>query len=264
MTALITQYDSIVPSTIPSDAVAVAGYVGGSWPDYSILVALFPKARHKSVCVSADEDGDVLDIEHGDTEPTNTQAIVTWYKRQKARGLERPDLYADESDMPTVVAGMTASGIPESEYDQWMAWLGAAVLPAGVKARQYTFTALGRNLDASICDPAFWSSTPSPPAKNTISYAKFDAGTFVVNKLKLDERAVVERYDKLRATQTATKHPHRAQLAVLRLHLKWLAGRVSTVAHAQPRQNGKPSWNLDHRGYRFQQMIHRSQGQRFV
>lgn len=251
---IITQYDSVTPSTIPSNAVAVAGYVGGSFPDFSELVALFPHARHKSVAVNASEDADILDIENGDAVPGQAPS---WFSRQKARGLELPGVYADASTMPSVVAAMTAAGIAESEYVRWVAWLGSTEIPAGMNARQYTFTAFGRNLDASVCFPSFWGTTPSPPVKNTVRYDWFPTGPFVVNRLKLDERSVVERYDKLR--QDAKKH--RVQLAILRLHLKWLADRVYAVAHKRP---GKPTWGLFHRGWRYQQLIHRSQGQRFV
>jgi hypothetical protein len=258
---LITQYDAIDVTQIPVYANAVAGYVGGYWPDYSALCACFPNALHKSVCVSADEDGDVLDIEHGDALPSQAPA---WWERQRARGLQCPDLYADAAEMPAVIAVMVAAGIDSSQFGQWMAWLGPAELPPGVKARQYTFTALGRNLDASICDPSFWPATPAPPVRNPPHYERFYAGPFLVRSALLDERAVVRRYDFYRAQQTGIEHPYRLQLAILRYALGLLAGRVLTVARAQPRDNGRPSWGVDHRGWRYQQLIHRAHGQRFV
>lgn len=256
----ITQYDSIDPSQIPSNPEAVAGYVGGWWPDYSRLVSMFPHARHKSVCVNAGEDGDILDVENGDATP---QQAPGWYRRQKSRGVDVVGLYADESTMPEVVSIMSAAGIPMSDYVRWVAWLGATDIPSGDQARQYTFRALGRDLDASVCLPEFWGTTP-PPVRNTMHYERFPTGPTLVNKVKLDPRSVVKRYDKYRAQQTKTSHPHRVQLAILRKYLGWLAGRVDSIAHSQPRSNGKPSWNLDYRGWQYQHLIHRAQGQRFV
>ncbi|MBV9805231.1 MAG: hypothetical protein JO130_18680 [Solirubrobacterales bacterium] len=256
----ITQYDSIEPDTIPADAEAVAGYVGGFWPDYSELCALFPNARHKSVCVNAFEDGDILDIENGDAVPVEYPG---WHRRQKARGLALPGAYADESEMPSVIAAASDAGIAESEYVRWVAWLGIAVIPEGMHARQYTFSALGRNLDASVCEEGFWAPSPSPPARNAVHYSWFATGPFKIGKYKFDERAVVKMYDKYRAMQTSRLHPYRALLAVLRRRLGKLAGRVYAVAHEQP-VKGRPSWGVDRRGWRYQQLIHRSQGQRFA
>lgn len=259
MADIIVQYDSIDPSTIPSDAVAVAGYVGGAWPDFSRLVQLFPNARHKSIAVNAGEDADILDIERGDAVPSQAP---DWFRRQKARGLELPGLYSSASDMPAVIAAMTAAGIPETEYVRWMAWLGSTEIPEGMHARQYTFQALGRNLDASVCLPSFWGAK-SPPVVNGPRYDWFPNASWKLFGKVLSERATVQEYDKLRATQTRKLHPNRPRLAVLRLRLRWLAGRVYRVAHDQP-SGGKPSWGVDHRGWRWQQLHHRAQGQRFV
>jgi hypothetical protein len=258
--ALITQYDTITPDAIPSDAKAVAGYVGGSWPDYSIIVQRFPNALHKSVCINAGEDGDILDIENGDATAADGPG---WYHRQKARGLDKPGLYTFESNMQNVINVMNAAGIPETDYVRWMAWLGAPTMVPGMHARQYTFNALGRNLDASICDPSFWGGA-SPPVKNNLHYERFPNRNFLVNGLKLDPESVVKRYDKNRARQTKKFHPARAVLAIDRKHLQWLAGREYTIAYKQPRPDGHPSWGVGFRGWLFQHYVHRAQGQRFV
>jgi hypothetical protein len=261
--SLITMYDSIEPSALPADAQAVAGYVGGHWPDYSPIVARFPNARHKSVAVNAEEDADILDIERGDAVPEQYPA---WHKRQVARGVELPGPYAPASLMPSVLAACKAAGIEQAELADWWAhWNGEATLEGGGRAKQYIdHGPHGENYDVSVCDPSFWGTKPSPPAHNSPHYDWFPNSVFAIFGEGFVERTVVKRYDKLRATQTATSHPHQAQLHMLRWALGLLAGRVYTVAHNQPRDDGSPSWNVDHRGWRYQQLIHRAQGARLA
>ena len=261
MSEIIVQYDSIEVDTIPADAVAVAGYVGGSWPDFSQLVARFPNARHKSITPTAAEDADILDIESGDAIPSQ---YPDWHRRQKARGLALPGPYADASTMPAVQAACEAAGIDfATECAVWGAWLGSTELPGLWRARQYTFTALGRNLDASVCLPDFWGDAPSPPVKNAPHYDWFPDGHVLLFGDRLSERATVEAYDEIRKLQAPDHHPERAQLALLRERLHHLAGRVFRNAH-RPLVNGKPTWGVDRRGWRYQQLVHRAQGQRFV
>lgn len=267
---VITMYDSITPSeirAITGSPEAIAGYVGGWWPDYSPLVAMFPRAKHKSVAVNALEDADILDIENGDAVPADAPA---WFRRQKARGLELPGFYASASAMPEVIAVLTAAGIQRHEYVLWVAHY-TYVQPTppfeeGADAVQFTDKAAGRNVDQSVTTPAFWGNDPKPkPVKNPPHYDWFDNAPRWVFLKHRTERAQVELYDKLRAQQTRTKHPHRIQLWFVRKVLKWFANRVATVAiKDNPLSNGKPSWGIDHRGWRYQQLAHRAQGARLV
>jgi hypothetical protein len=77
-------------------------------------------------------------------------------------------------------------------------------------------------------------------------------------------RAIVVEYDKLRA------HPflHRPRLKVLRALLAQLALDVYHEAHGNPLWSspvwgrpGLPNWTAHHAGWRYQQLIHRAQGQ---
>jgi hypothetical protein len=262
MTQVIIQYDSIEPSTIPSDAVAVAGYVGGSWPDYSQLVAEFPNARHKSIAVNASEDADILDIEAGDAVPSDAPG---WFRRQKARGLVLPGFYSDASGMPSVIAELHAAGIFDG-FVLWVAHLGPQPTPPfeqGAKAIQFTFNALGRNLDASACTEDFWSILPPPPVVNPQHYDWFENAEWELHGEKVNERQTVEAYDKLRAHVKTLTHAEAVELALLRVRLLWLAERVWYVSH-NPLKNGKATFGLYHRGWRWQQLIHRAHGMRFV
>lgn len=269
---MILQYDSVTIDQIPADAEAVAGYVGGIFPTFSPLVARFPNARHKSIAVSADEDADILDVESGDA--VNSQAPA-WFRRQKARGLALPGFYTSASNVPALLATLEAAGIKRDEYVLWVAHYTfvqpQAPLEQGGDAVQYTDRALGRNLDASICEPSFWHPTPSPVAKNLPTYGKFYEGPFESHWGALNERHVVEQYDKLREHA----HLHEVALHTLRAQLRFLAERVAheAIEHAtEYRPEGgppaepvrRPNWREFHRGWRFQQLIHRAEGHRFV
>jgi hypothetical protein len=89
-------------------------------------------------------------------------------------------------------------------------------------------------------------------------YEWFYAGPFLIAGHTLNERAIVEEYDRLRL------HPltRRAALRPLRGELSQLARRLVTVAREQREPNGKPSWDRWQRGWRFQQLIDRAAGRR--
>lgn len=87
------------------------------------------------------------------------------------------------------------------------------------------------------------------------NYGWFISGKFSSQWGTLNERNVVKHYDGARI------HPvkYHNYLNKLRAELKMLAGRDITVARRQ-QVHGKPSWDLYHRGWRYQQLIRRSQG----
>lgn len=158
-------YDSVDLSQIPADAPAVAGYVGGSWPTYRELKKRFPHARRLSIAVNASEDADCLDIESGDATPDETPA---WVRRQQARGVRRPVVYASASVMPSVLAALKAAGIKRKEVRVWTAHYTFAPHLCGphscryltdtvADATQFTDVAHGRNLDESLLDRGFFA-----------------------------------------------------------------------------------------------------------
>lgn len=150
----ITMYDSVTVNEIPSGAQAVAGYVGGSFPTFNSLLRDFPHAKHLSIAVTSHEDADCLDIETGDSTPALAPG---WVRRQHARGVKRPVVYANTSTMPAVLQALTEAGIHRSEYRVWTAhYTGAPHIEFGSDATQYDDKALGRNLDASLCIPTFF------------------------------------------------------------------------------------------------------------
>jgi hypothetical protein len=183
-----------------------------------------------------------------------------------ARGVKRPKAYANASTMPAVIAACRAAGIKDDEYDRWVAhYDGIPQFTDGLgeKAKQYTDHGYGRSLDLSVVDPSFFGARV--PAVNKVDYSRFDKTPRRVFLQKRTEQGQVELYDKLRALQTPKLHPRRLQLAFTRKVLQFFAERVATVAiKDEPLKNGKPSWSVDYRGWRYQQLIHRAQGARLV
>lgn len=157
-------YDDIDLSLIPGDAQAVAGYVGGRWPTFSRLKAMFAGAQKRvSIAVSADEDADYLDVENGDA--TNADAVL-WFKRQRGRGAKRPGFYTSVSNVSALLGVLQRAGVSRADCRLWTAhytgvahlcspkcWLG---MPVKADGTQYTSHALGRSLDASVTTPAFY------------------------------------------------------------------------------------------------------------
>lgn len=160
---MITMYDSIELATIPRSAVAVAGYVGGFWPTFHKLEELWPHSHRLSIAVQPSFDAHCLDVEKGDADPSEAPA---WVRRQHARGVQRPVLYASVSSMPVLLAAMAAAGVPRKSFRLWTAhYTGVRHLCdstcwTGFKdwagATQYTNRAFGRNLDASVVQGSWW------------------------------------------------------------------------------------------------------------
>ena len=262
--SLIEMQDDTNLSLLHKPVHAWAGYAGGLFPTWHPLDALFPDVPNKSIAVNDQEDADILDIENGDATPAQFPA---WFRRQKARGLERPGAYANLSTMPAVMAAARAAGIKDDEYDRWVAhYDGIPELNCGLgeKAKQYTDHGYGRSLDLTVCDPSFFDQA-TVPVQNAVHYDWFDETLRLVFGLARTEREQVELYDKLRAMQTPKLHPRRVQLAFLRQVMKWYAKRLDEVAITeQPNKDGSPSWGVDHRGWRRKQLWGRYQGRRFV
>jgi hypothetical protein len=102
-----------------------------------------------------------------------------------------------------------------------------------------------------------WGYTPPPPPEKH-DYNRFYPGPFVYNGRTLDERALVEEYDKL------IKHPalnHKKLLAV-RADLLLCAERIASLASVDrvPGKRLPPEWSAFDRGWRYMNIIHRYQG----
>lgn len=160
----ITMFDSITPAQIPANAAAVAGYVNGHWPTFPGLAESHPHAHRLSIAVTAHADAECLDVEQGDA--TIDQAPM-WVKRQHARGIARPVVYTSVSMAARLMETLARAGIPRTAYRLWTAHYTFRPhrcdkscgfgMTGSADATQYSDHALGRNLDASLCSPTFFS-----------------------------------------------------------------------------------------------------------
>jgi hypothetical protein len=139
--------------------------VGGAWPTFHILIARFPRAQRLSIAVNSDENAQCLDIEPGDASPADAPA---WVKRQRARGVKRPVVYASVSAMDTVLGELEAHGIDRGEVRIWTAHYGHGKHRCGphtcgemhrttADATQWRDDALGRTLDESTLSESFFN-----------------------------------------------------------------------------------------------------------
>jgi hypothetical protein len=161
---MLTMYDSVTTTEIPANAAAVAGYVNGRWPTFASLKKSHPKALRLSIAVTASADADCLDVEKGDAE---VWQAPDWVRRQQKRGVKRPVLYTSLSQVEGLLAELRRAGIGRDQVRLWTAHYthGAHLCAAGcgfglsttADATQYTDRAEGRNLDASLVSPGFFT-----------------------------------------------------------------------------------------------------------
>lgn len=163
----ITMYDSIYVAEIPANAKAVAGYIGGRWPTYPVLVKKFPNAHVLSIAVASRYDAECLDVEPGDA--TNAVAPA-WVKRQLARGVKRPVVYTSVANARALLNELARNEIRRDQVRLWTAHYTYREHVCGSQcgfnlgttadATQWTNKALGRTLDQSICLDSFFPADP--------------------------------------------------------------------------------------------------------
>jgi hypothetical protein len=243
-------FDSVTTSEIPRSANAVAGYVGGKWPTYATLKREFPHAHVLSIAVNAGENAECLDVEPGDAVAAQAPA---WYRRQRARGVERPVLYTSLSNVPALEEAMRSSGVARHEYRLWSAHYTfhphicgqACGLQVAADGTQWTDRALNRNLDESLLNGAFFASTPKRPA---------------LRDLTPRERREVRLYDRL----NRRPYLHPVGLGKVRRRLVALRKAVWAAAQADV-DRGVPkgkAWRYRRRGARYAILWSRTKGMR--
>jgi hypothetical protein len=171
-------FDAIDDSQFPLGLQAAAAYADGSLgnqPNYNFIVQAFPKAHHLAITLSSSlviAVPDVaLDIENGAASP---QSAADWYAREKARGVERPVLYASAYTMETgVLPVIKEAGIPRAGVRLWSAHYGdglhicgpasCGLMSEDADGTQWTSNAMGRPLDQSVLKDDFFGIPPLPP-----------------------------------------------------------------------------------------------------
>lgn len=184
----ITMFDTAYNDQFPPGGQAYAAYVDGGigdQPNYGYIVRTFPGAYHLSISVTG-ADADCLDIEARAASP---QEAADWYRRQKARGIARPCLYANASTMQAnVIPVILAAQIPRTEVRLWSAHYGAGehicapstcgLVSMPMDGTQWTSTALGRTLDQSDLEADFFGT----PAPGSPQWTEFDMSKLRVLK----------------------------------------------------------------------------------
>jgi hypothetical protein len=164
---VITMWDDIVVAKMPAGgAYAYAGYVNGLWPTFPELKAKFPGHHLLDITVFASENATCLDIERGDASINDAPA---WVARQALRGVYRPVLYTEASNMAKLERTMTAAHIPRIGYRLWIAHYNGYHLCSPktcgygltqANGTQWTQNAMGVSLDQSVMLPHFFDTHP--------------------------------------------------------------------------------------------------------
>jgi hypothetical protein len=114
-------FDTAYNDQFPPGAAAYAAYVDGALgdqPNYAYIVSAFPNAQHLSVSLFGN-NADALDVEPGAAVPSQ---IPSWVSAQRARGVQRPVVYASASNMNTeVLPVLSQAGIALSTVRLWTA-----------------------------------------------------------------------------------------------------------------------------------------------
>lgn len=248
-------FDSTEPSEIPHGANAVGAYAGGRWPTYMEVKADWPHARILSIAVNSGEhrcaDGtpiECLDIEPGDAVPEQAPA---WFHVQRSLGVKRPCFYGSLSWVEQIEGALRAAGIARHEYRIWSAhYTGVAHicdrrcgLTVAADATQFTDHALGRNLDESLCNAAFFSSAPSRPSYKVLTP---------------QEKRGVALYDRL------AQHPALHPVGLRKVRQRLVAERKAIWAAANAEvKNGRgkaQAWRFRNRGARYAILWSRTRG----
>lgn len=167
-----TMYDGIntdaagIARDFPA-AQMVAGYLDGTYAWSAAEWALFPRAAHVTIVVSANANaGDVLDVEAGDATPAQTGA---WVSMRKQAGLYRPSIYCSLNVVPEVRIG-TGQWRLGIDYDLWVAdWDGTTQVPYPLAAAKQDRSTPGYDVSAVFDDGWPHRSAPVPPRPALVS-----------------------------------------------------------------------------------------------
>jgi hypothetical protein len=192
-------YDSTDRGLFPADAQATAGYGGehNEFQSYYWFVADHPNAHHLFIVCSVLDDGpdghqDVaLDIERGNAGPEDA---VGWVRRQSARGVRRPILYAPLVLMQQVLRNLAGAGIALRAVRIWTshptgeqhrctdARCGYGMPVDPVDATQCIWNPDGVNIDITLLADDFFDSAPVPTPTPPFETQEQDVVTVTLNR----------------------------------------------------------------------------------
>lgn len=174
MTDGIVMWDTISNGQFPAGGAAYAAYVDGGigdQPNYHYILGAFPGAQHLGIALHPGTDADALDVENGAASPAD---IPGWHRRQTARGISRPVIYASAGAMRAqILPALANAGIPLTATRLWSAHYtsnphrcgpaSCGIMPVEADGTQWTPNALGRDLDESLLLPGFFGPQTLPP-----------------------------------------------------------------------------------------------------
>lgn len=193
----LVMYDDVDVGQFLPGADAYAGY-----NDMNITAvrayAATQRARVLDIARFASENGTALDVEPSLAVPSQAGP---WAKRQLARGVARPVLYAMASQMNAVIDNLAANGLSQPVVRLWSAHVGrgqhicgpgsCGLVRVPCDGTQWIFTSHGRNLDESCLRDNFFGATsgPPPPPPPPDPYPVLQAGSANVTAVRvLQER----------------------------------------------------------------------------
>jgi hypothetical protein len=151
---------------------ALGAYVAGNWVTIGPARQLAAQAgiRVLSIAPFASADAQCLDIEAGDASPAQAPA---WVRRQHARGVGRPVLYASASMMGAVRAMIRNAGIPRDSIRLWSAHYNGQPHICGpetcaypscpaVDGTQWADSLAGHVIDQSVLADDFFTTAAAP------------------------------------------------------------------------------------------------------
>jgi hypothetical protein len=116
----VTMYDDIDVSSLPKGAAAYAGYISGSWPTYSALVAAY---ADEAYLLSIDPFATsqlchCLDVETGDAVNAD---ILPWFREMLNQGVPVPVIYTSAGNVANVISIMEGAGYKRTQFLIWAA-----------------------------------------------------------------------------------------------------------------------------------------------
>lgn len=140
----IAMADAADSATLPGGYPAYAAYVDGhegDQPNAARVAAAHPGVHVLTIALDPAHDADALDVE---PLAAKVSDIPGWYARQKARGVERPCLYASTSTMGAQIAPALAGwGIERPAVRLWSAHYGLGLHVCGPSTCKAAYQADG-------------------------------------------------------------------------------------------------------------------------
>jgi len=247
--ASAVEWRRIVPES-PGFRGAIGSYANGAFANTTAAKEAFPLAVHVVYDVTGGfPTADVLDIEPRDAVLAQASGWSREHNLAVGNTLALPGLYSSAADVSAVVSVMLDSGWKRSQFLVHSAHYTGRAHICGPDAcgfpqadgTQYADKGLhGQNTDLNVFAAHFFRPPrPDPDAR----YGLFDnVKRSLINGTT--ERATVREYDRWRAMQTTTKHPHRVRLALLRARLRLLYRRLDRVMAGEKTPTANQAWRL--------------------